>query len=50
MTEIVLKTGRMMYARAPLIPAVLGGSALCAFAIQRAQDWEIAVVGSLNVM
>lgn len=50
MTEIVLKTGRMMYARAPLIAAVLGSAMLCAIAIQRAQDWEVALAGSLSTM
>jgi ZIP family zinc transporter len=40
----------MMYARAPLIAAVVGGAVLCALAIDRAQDWEVAVARSVSGM
>jgi len=50
MTEFVLKTGRMVYTRAPLILALTGGAALCAIAIERAQEIEIAVAGTVEGM
>lgn len=48
MTEFVLRTGRMVYARAPIIVALTGGSLLCAIAIERAQEIEMAVAGTVE--
>ena len=50
MTEFVLKTGRMVYSRGPLIAAVLGGAALLALAIDSARELELTIASTVDGM